>query len=93
MLNCYRKLIALRKSADVFFDGEYTPIWPEWEEFFAYRRSNGKETLTVIANFGEGELNVPADLFAEAGELCVSSYPDANSNVLRPYEARMYLKK
>ena len=93
VLNCYRKLIALRKSADVFFDGEYTPIWPEWEEFFAYRRSNGKETLTVIANFGEGELNVPADLFAEAGELCVSSYPDANSNVLRPYEARMYLKK
>ncbi len=93
VLNCYRRLVALRKSADVFLDGEYTAIWPEWEELFAYRRENGRETLTVIANFSDHDLEVPAELFADAGKLQVCSYESAGSNVLRPFEARMYLKK
>ena len=94
ILNCYRKLIALRKQDDVFLDGEYTAILPEREEVFAYRRANDDTKLTVIANFSGSEIDVPQEIFQDVGELQVSSYTDAPVNgKLRPYEARMYLKK
>ena len=94
ILNCYRKLIALRKQEDVFLDGEYTAILPEREEVFAYRRENADTKLTVIANFSGSEIDVPQEIFQDVGELQVSSYTDAPVNgKLRPYEARMYLKK
>ena len=94
ILNCYRKLIALRKQEDVFLDGEYTAILPEREEVFAYRRENADTKLTVIANFSGSEIDVPQEIFQDVGELQVGSYTDAPVNgKLRPYEARMYLKK
>ena len=94
ILNCYRKLIALRKQEDVFLDGEYTAILPEREEVFAYRRENADTKLTVIANFSGSEIDVPQEIFQDVGALQVSSYTDAPVNgKLRPYEARMYLKK
>ena len=94
ILNCYRKLIALRKQEDVFLDGQYTAILPEREEVFAYRRANDDTKLTVIANFSGSEIDVPQEIFQDVGELQVGSYTDAPVNgKLRPYEARMYLKK
>ena len=94
ILNCYRKLIALRKQEDVFLDGEYTAILPEREDVFAYRRENADTKLTVIANFSGNEISVPQEIFEGVGALQVSSYTDASvSGKLRPYEARMYLKK
>ena len=94
ILNCYRKLIALRKQEDVFLDGQYTAILPEREEVFAYRRENADTKLTVIANFSGSEIDVPQEIFQDVGELQVGSYTDAPVNgKLRPYEARMYLKK
>ena len=94
ILNCYRKLIALRKQEDVFLDGQYTAILPEREEVFAYRRENADTKLTVIANFSGSEIDVPQEIFQDVGALQVSSYTDAPVNgKLRPYEARMYLKK
>ena len=93
ILNYYRKLIALRKREDVIRDGEYQEILPERLDVIAYSRNNGSRTLTVVANFTGSEIDFPADILANAGDLEIANYADAPVNGrLRPYEARMYLK-
>ena len=66
VLNYYKKLIALRKSAqyrEVFTYGDFQPVFETEEKILAYRRSlNGRE-VTVIANFG------PDSRTLHAGEL------------------------
>ena len=93
ILNYYRKLIALRKREDVIRDGEYQEILPERLDVIAYSRNNGSRTLTVVANFTGSEIDFPADILANAGDLEIANYADTTVNgKLRPYEARMYLK-
>ncbi len=92
VLNYYRRLVALRKTEDVFVDGGYESIFPEREDVFAYRRCSGNKQLLVVGNFSGGEIDFPADMLAGAGELLLGSYTDAPINgKLRPWEARMYL--
>ena len=94
VFNYYRKLIALRKREIVILNGAYEELLPQREDLFAYTRDNGEAKLTVAANFTENTVEFPAEIFADAGRLEISNYPDAPVNgVLRPYEARMYLKK
>ena len=93
ILNYYRKLIALRKREDVIRDGEYQEILPERMDIIAYRRTCDNRTLTVVTNFTGNEIDFPAEILANAGELEIANYSDAPINgKLRPYEARMYLK-
>ena len=93
ILNYYRYLVALRKREDVIRDGDYQEILPEREDVIAYSRDNGSRRLTVIANFTGETVEIPADTLADAGSPEISNYPDwPAKNVLRPYEAAMYLK-
>ena len=84
----YQKLIALRKSHDVFRDGRFTLLCPEDENTFAYTRDTDCEHLLVVCNFTghEQSFEVPEG-FRDAKTL-LSNYPD-RSAVLRPYEAYM----
>ena len=93
VLNYYRHLVALRKREQVILDGEYSEIFPEREDIVAYARDNGENRLTVVCNFTGDTVEFPTDGFADCGKLEISNYADAPSgNVLRPYEAVMYLK-
>ena len=88
----YRRLVALRKEYAVFVDGEFELLYAEDPDIFAYTRTTPEETLTVLCNFhgGEAVLNAgPKD----PGELLLSNYQDVQGDRLRPYEARMYLKR
>ena len=84
----YQKLIALRKSHDVFRDGRFTLLCPEDENIFAYSRDTDREHLLVVCNFTgtEQSFEVP-ESFRDA-ETLLSNYPDRTA-VLRPYEAYM----
>lgn len=93
VLNYYRYLVALRKREDVICDGDYREILPEREDVFAYSRSNGSRTLTVVANFTGETVDFPAEILENAGQPELSNYMSwPSGGKLRPYEAAMYLK-
>ncbi|MGN0298970.1 MAG: alpha-glucosidase [Lachnospiraceae bacterium] len=89
---CYKSLVALRKQYSVFVDGRFEMLLPEDEDVFAYTREDGKYKLLVVCNFHEKEISCP--LQKEKGMEClVANYPESDEQLLRPYEARMYLLK
>lgn len=56
VLHYYRKLVALRKSADykeVFTYGEFIPVYENTETIMAYYRADGRQRILVAANFGK----------------------------------------
>ena len=93
VFECYRTLIRLRKELPVFTDGTYVPLLEDHEKLFAYRRRDSGSELLVICNFSAGCTENPLAAETAEGELLVCSYESAGQpSVLRPYEARMYLK-
>ena len=85
----YQKLIALRKSHEVFRSGRFTLLLPEDAQRFVYRRDTEKEHMLVICNFsGEEAPLQDIELPAAAPALC--NYSEL-SDYLKPYEARMYI--
>lgn len=91
----YKKLVGLRKQYPVFVDGRFALLDNgAAEELFAYTRTNQKEELLVICNFGKKELSyrLPegyAEMWRD-GEVLAHNYDtDYMPGVLRPYEAVM----
>lgn len=94
----YRRLVELRKEYDVFVDGAFELLYADDPDIFAYTRTTPEETLTVLCNFHDGEAALSeksGEKIRESGlgELLISNYKDVDETKLRPYEARMYLKK
>ena len=85
----YRKLIALRKSHEVFRSGRFTLLLPEDEQRFVYRRDTENEHMLVICNFS-GEEAPLCDIEIPAVEPALCNYSKL-SDTLKPYEARMYI--
>lgn len=91
----YKKLVGLRKQYPVFVDGRFALLDNgAAEELFAYTRTNQKEELLVICNFGKKELSyrLPegyAEMWRD-GEVLAHNYDtDYMPGVLRSYEAVM----
>ena len=82
----YRKLIALRKTYDVFRKGSFTLLCPEDEKIFAYTRDTEEEHILVVCNFSDETLtfDVP-DNFWDT-EMLINNYEE-ESPTLRPYES------
>lgn len=94
ILNYYRYLVALRKREDVILDGSYEEILPQRDDLFCYARDDGKTRLTVVVNFTSETVAFPAEILEAAGEPELSNYLDwPIDGVLRPWEARMYIKR
>ncbi len=90
----YKKLIALRKEYEVFSEGRFEMICEKDPDIFAYTRSTAEERLTVLCNFHDGEAALnESEVEAFPGELLLCNYKDTVEGKLRPYEARMYLKR
>lgn len=96
----YKKLIELRKKHKVIVYGEYKLMLPLHEEIYAYTRTLENEQLLVILNFfgQEPVFEMPDGLEPEGMELLISNFEpkkgeDLTRLKLRPYEARVYLKR
>ena len=90
---CYQKLIQLRKEYSVFVDGRFHMLLEEDENLFAYERLGTKQKLVVICNFYGNTVELPFKEECKEMYLLLGNYADGNtSDMLRPYEARMYLK-
>ena len=88
----YQKLIALRKEIPEFRDGSFSLLDPENEQVFAYTRDTAAGHMLVVCNFTAEEVafDIPAE-FAGAEKL-IGNY-QGESDVLRPYEAKMLYYK
>ena len=93
VFSCYRTLVALRKKYPVFADGRFEMLLPDDEDIFAYTRENESEKLLVICNFHGKEIPCLLREEQEGMELLVSNYKEQSMDVLKPYEARMYILK
>lgn len=90
----YRKLIALRKQYKIFSEGaNFTLLYGEDEDVFAYTRTLGEQTLLVLCNFHGTEKTLdPVIEIPEGAELLIANYKDGQRMTkLRPYEAMMLL--
>ncbi|SHK49005.1 glucan 1,6-alpha-glucosidase [Anaerocolumna jejuensis DSM 15929] len=90
----YKKLIGLRKTYEVFADGKFELLLEEDKDIFAYTRTSEGEKLLIICNFHEKE--VPFLLpegWSGKEEILIANYNEiAETEKLRPYEARIYRK-
>ena len=88
----YQKLIQLRKNHSVFRDGDFTLLYPENADVFAYTRENREGKMLVVCNFTPWRkvFRLP-DEFGGA-QVLIANYPEAD-RVLRPYEAFILYQK
>lgn len=98
IFNCYRKLICFRKKYPVFVQGDFQMLLEDDENIFAYSRTDEETQLLVICNFYDKAVNCSLVVSDTSMELLISNYEDTAKDTdqalcLRPYEARMYLKK
>lgn len=93
IFSCYKKLVQLRKDYPVFVDGKFTLLLEDDENIFAYSRKNEEKTMIVVCNFFDKEIPMPLAKECEGMEVLISNYKDSSDmSVLRPYEARMYIR-
>lgn len=89
----YKQLIKLRKEYPVFADGRFEMLAEESENIFAYTRDDGECRLLVVCNFFEEPVKCGLAGEWEGMELLLGNYPDPQGDLMRPYEARMFLGK
>ena len=92
IFNYYRKLIQLRKELPVLTDGKFTMLDMDHDQIFAYLRDNGEDKLLVVCNYYGNTVDYAVSEKAEDLELLIGNYTEENmqTDVLRPYEARIY---
>jgi len=89
----YQQLIQLRKEKDIITDGNFELLMREDPVVFAYKRTNGNETLVVLCNFSDQQAGVAEELIQtiQAGSVVVSNdHEQKNRGVLEPYEGVVY---
>ncbi|WP_410012425.1 alpha,alpha-phosphotrehalase [Sodalis sp. C49] len=87
----YRRLVALRKTADWLVYGSYELLLPDHGQLFAYCRRYEREEYLVFGNFSGLTLTIdPAELRLGARSLpLLNNYPDPTpweNGVIRPWE-------
>ena len=93
VLNFYRKAIALRKDLSCVRHGKYTEYNKHSSKVYAYSREDEKQKILVVCAFSETDVkwSAPKGFDLSSATVALQNYKDAASDVLRPYEARVYL--
>ena len=92
----YQKLIAMRKENPAILDGMFEMLLPEHPQIVMYQRSCTRQTLLVVANFGDAptELEQPSKLKGHGWRRIMTNYADLtpalNSGYLQPWQAELY---
>ena len=84
----YQKLIQMRKTYEVFSEGNFTLLCPEDEKIFAYTRDTESAHLLVVCNFSDETLEFEIPDEFNQSKMLISNYKEFAPN-LRPYEAVM----
>lgn len=93
----YQNLIKLRKKHEVIVYGRFEIVNESDADIFAYTRTGENEKLFVILNFSDKKVNFKPEIEERYDNIIISNYKDIEPSNgeyhLRPYEARVYLKK
>ncbi len=92
ILAYYKKIIALRKQFEVIVYGDYEDIDFKDKKIYAYRRRLDNVELHVLCNFSNQNLKIKKYDFLD-DEVILKNYQAITPLVMRPYEARVYLKQ
>ena len=87
----YKKLIALKAKYEALVYGAFEDIDCPDSALVGYRRLYKGQQFTIWCNPSAGEVRVPDDM-ASLGDPLLSNMDDLGGKVMRPYEARIYLK-
>ncbi|WP_175614953.1 glycoside hydrolase family 13 protein [Piscibacillus halophilus] len=90
VLSFYKKMIKLRRQYDVFIYGQYELQMADHPTIFSYTREYEGVRMLIVTNLSEQPAVM--DSF-DIDKLLLSNDSDASSNVLNPYEARVYKLK
>ena len=92
----YKKLISLRKQYDVIAYGSYLPMLEDDKSVFAYKREYKDESLIVLNNFYEKEVEIELDIQDfEKYKCIITNYEERNLKLrftLKPYESIAFIK-
>lgn len=87
----YQRLVALRHQLPLIRTGRYHLLMPDDQSVYAYTRHDGHQTLLVICNFTAETQSRHFEQRPPAAPLLISNYDDDQGDVLRAYEAKVYL--
>ena len=88
----YQSLIKIRKEHKVVVDGDFKMLDINNPHIFEYIRENDDEKMVVVSNFSDKERTFKTRKEVWNSSLLLSNY-DGFSELLRPYETRIYLIK
>lgn len=86
----YQKLISLRKDNDIIKRGLYIDLMKSDRNIFAYKRKLDDKEIVVISNFKNKEVKVPLVDKLKGYKIVLGNYKKNETNVLKPYETRVY---
>ena len=91
-LNFYRKAVKLRKELEVVKNGDYVEYNKSSSKVYMYSRENDQQKLLIICSYHKKDvkLNVPSKFDLSKAELILTNYNN-ETNVLKPFECRVYL--
>jgi oligo-1,6-glucosidase len=92
ILNYYKQIIALRKKEEIIVYGDYEDIEYKHKKIYAYKRNLNVEELTVICNYSSKVLPIKEYEFLNE-ELLLCNYAEQTKTLMKPYEARVYIKR
>ena len=74
-------------------DGKYTEFYKHSSKLQVYARENDAQKLLVACSYSENAetFKAPKGFDISKAKLIVQNYADVESNVLKPYETRVYL--
>ncbi len=99
ILTFYKKMIALKKSEDVFTYGTYNLLLENDPQIYAYTRTDENQSIVIMTNLSTEEAVCDlGDRCVDYNSLLLNNYgverhEDTNIIKLQPYEARVYRLK
>ena len=93
VLHFYRKAIRLRKELSCVRHGSYREYGKTSGSLYTYAREDGAQKILVVCSFTEKEVpfKAPKGFDTTCAALILHNYPVAESQMMRPYEVRVYL--
>ena len=91
IIKFYQKLIAFRKGNNVIKNGEYICLNKKDKNIYAYKRVLNNQEVVVIANFKGKKIKSNIIDTLNEHKLVLANYINT-SNVLEPFEVRVYKK-
>jgi len=92
ILEYYKKIIKLRHKEEIIVYGDYQDIDFKNKKIYAYKRTLNGQELYVLCNFTKKNLKIKKYDFLKY-DLILQNYSEVSSKIMKPFEARVYLKK